>query len=96
MELDSVRSIFYGKDMHTIKSRRPRDILNEIKWKGLDIGHCTIYYIHRGAPGDTKVIPGSSLRTIGRSFFETTGGTSIPYHRILRIDHNGIRVYKKK
>ena len=91
-----MRRVFDGKDMHTIKSRRPRDILNEIKWKGLDIKHCTIYYIHRGAPGDTKAIPGSSLRTIGRSFFETTDGTSIPYHRILRIDHDGIRVYDKK
>ena len=91
-----MRSIFNGKNMHQIKSRRPRDILNEIKWKGLDIEHCTIYYIHRGAPGDTKVIGFSSLRTIGRSFFETTSGTSIPYHRILRIDHDGIRVYEKK
>lgn len=91
-----MRRVFNGKDMHTIKSRRPRDILNEIKWKGLDIKYCTIYYIHRGAPSDTKAIQGSSLRTIGRSFFETTDGTSIPYHRILRIDHDGIRVYKKK
>ncbi len=82
--------------MHTIKSKRPRDILNEIKWKGLDIDNCTIYYIHRGAPGDTKAIPGSSIRTIGRSFFETTDSTSIPYHRILRIDHGGIKVYEKK
>jgi len=86
-----MRRVFDGKDMHTIKSRRPRDILNEIKWKGLDIKHCTIYYIHRGAPGDTKAIPGSFLRTIGRSFFETIDGTSIPYHRILRIYyHNHI------
>ena len=91
-----MRSVFDEKDMHTIKSRKSRDILNEIKWKGLDIDHCTIYYIHRGAPGDTKAIPGSSLRIIGRSFFETTDGTSIPYHRILRIDHDGIRVYEKK
>ena len=92
----SMRSVFDGKNMHTIKSGRPRDILNEIKWKGLDIDHCTIYYIHRGAPDDIKVIRGLSLRTIGRSFFETTNGTSIPYHRIFRIDLDGISVYEKK
>ena len=91
-----MKKVFDGKDMHQIKSRRPRDILNEIKWRGLDIDLCIIYYIHRGAPGDTKAIPGSSLRTIGRSFFETTEGTSIPYPRILRIDLDGIRVYEKK
>jgi uncharacterized protein (UPF0248 family) len=78
------------------KSDYPRDILNEIKWKKFDLGRCEIYYIHRGAPNNTKIISGSSIKTIGRSFFETRVGTSIPYHRIFRIDFDGARIYEKR
>ncbi|HUV82472.1 MAG TPA: RNA repair domain-containing protein [archaeon] len=78
------------------KSDHPRDMLNEIKWKGFDLGRCEIYYIHRGAPNNTKIISGSSIKTIGRSFFETSEGTSIPYHRIFRIDFDGKCIYKRR
>ena len=60
-----------------------RDILNEIKWtKNLE--KVKIWYIHRGALNNTKIISGIDITSIGRSFLETTTAT-IPYHRIIKI-----------
>ncbi len=80
------------------RSKRPRDILNEIKWR-FDLRRCRVHYIHRGAPGDIRIVEGSAIKTIERSFL-VLGGTVqdvyIPYHRIVRIDYDGTPVYLKK
>ena len=66
-----------------IKSRTPRSVLLELKWRdGCVLGKAEIWYLHRGAPGDTMVITGGELAALGRSFFDTKTA-SIPYHRIL-------------
>jgi hypothetical protein len=67
-----------------------RDVLNKLKWhEGYDIAKAEIYYLHRGAPGDTKVISGRELVRLDKSFFIIAnlqgGETSIPYHRIRKI-----------
>jgi uncharacterized protein (UPF0248 family) len=60
-----------------------RDILNEIKWTK-DLEKVKIWYIHRGALNNTKIISGIEITIIGRSFLETSTAT-IPYHRIIKI-----------
>lgn len=60
-----------------------RDILNKIKWTK-DLDKVTIWFIHRGALHDIKMISGNDIVSIGRSFLETTTAT-IPYHRIIKI-----------
>ena len=60
-----------------------RDILNEIKWTK-DLEKIKIWYIHRGALNNTKIISGIEITIIGRSFLETSTAT-IPYHRIIKI-----------
>ncbi|MBE3121607.1 MAG: DUF504 domain-containing protein [Thermoplasmata archaeon] len=60
-----------------------RDILNEIKWTK-DLEKVKIWYIHRGALNNTKIISGIEITGIGRSFLETSTAT-IPYHRIIKI-----------
>lgn len=65
-----------------------KDILNEIKWTK-DLKKAEIWYVHRGAPNDTKIISGKDIVTIGKSFFDTANA-SIPYHRIFKI------VYEEK
>jgi len=77
------------------RSKRPRDILNEIKWRGFPMHGCTVYYLHRGAPDDTMVILGSEITNLGHSFFTMETGTSIPYHRIRRIEYADKLVYRK-
>ena len=78
------------------RSKRPREILNEIKWRGCPMRECTVYYLHRGAPGDTRIITGSAIVRLGHSFFETEDGVSIPYHRIRMIEYRDEVVYRKR
>lgn len=77
------------------RSKHARDIINEIKWR-FDLSKCRVYYIHRGAPGDTMVVEGSAIKEVGRSFLVLEGGLHdayIPYHRIFRIDFDNKPVY---
>lgn len=63
----------------------PRDVLNELKWKqDFDLGEAEIWYIHRGAPDDTKIISGKDIVALEKSFMRTTEAM-IPYHRIFKI-----------
>jgi uncharacterized protein (UPF0248 family) len=62
-----------------------RDILNELKWRKKFIFQDTqIYYIHRGAPNNTKIINGSEIIAIDKTFIETKE-SMIPHHRIFKI-----------
>jgi len=74
----------------------PRDVLNELKWHHRkDLDESEIWYIHRGAPEDTKIINGDEIKKIGRSFMYTEYGM-IPFHRILKIVHRGKIVFERK
>jgi uncharacterized protein (UPF0248 family) len=76
------------------KGRHPKHILNEIKWRGLDMDSCEIDILHRGAPKDKITMRGSEI-SLGRSFF-TYGEAMIPYHRILRIMYDGRTVFVRE
>ena len=70
-----------------------RDILNEIKWtKNLE--KVKIWYIHRGASNNTKIISGIEIIAIGRSFLETTTA-NIPYHRITKILYDNETIFDR-
>jgi uncharacterized protein len=78
----------------------PREILNRLKWKDGGLHGVKITYIHRGAPGDTLMIPGEEITSLGRSFFSTKD-SDIPYHRIVLIERGDelffdIKVFEKK
>lgn len=80
------------------KSRHPRLLLNEIKWR-LDLSRCRVYYIHRGAPGNIKAVEGSAIRTIDRAFLILEGEPHevyIPYHRIVRIEFDNRVVFERQ
>jgi hypothetical protein len=77
-----------------MKKSKINEILNEIKWTK-DISKAEIWYLHRGAPQDTKVLRGGDILEIGKSFI-TTPTSSIPYHRVLRIVYQGEVVFKRK
>jgi hypothetical protein len=68
----------------SIKSRFPRDLLNEIKWKGFGLEKCKIWYLHRGAPADRKLVEGGEITELGKKFFYIQE-KMIPYHRIQEI-----------
>jgi uncharacterized protein len=64
-----------------------RDILNELKWRKKFVFQDTkIYYIHRGAPNNIKMITGSEVVSIKKTFIETVDAM-IPHHRIFKIKY---------
>lgn len=74
----------------------PRDILNELKWTNtFRLENAEIWYIHRGAPQDTKVITGNKIISLEKSFMHTTTAM-IPYHRIFKIVYAGNIIFNRK
>ena len=69
-----------------------RDILNDHRWHTKDLPGLELTVLHRGAPGDIRVVPGFAIEGITASGIhlipqdEEEEGAFIPYHRILRID----------
>ena len=73
----------------------PRDVLNELKWRqNFDLKKAEIWYVHRGAPNDTKIISGRDVVMLGKSFMQTTTAM-IPYHRIFKIVYEGEVIFKR-
>jgi uncharacterized protein (UPF0248 family) len=73
--------------------KNPRIVLNELKWKkdyNLDLAE--VWYIHRGAANDTKIITGKDIIKLEKSFMQTITAM-IPYHRIFKIVYKGKVVY---
>jgi uncharacterized protein (UPF0248 family) len=77
------------------KKNKVRDALNEIKWrKKFNLDKTEIWYIHRGAPNNIKIISGNEILSIGRSFIETSTAM-IPYHRISKIIYNKVIIFNR-
>ncbi len=73
----------------------PRDVLNKLKWtEGLDLNTAEVWYVHRGAPNDTKIISGAEITNLGRGFFDTKEAT-IPYHRIFKIVYDDEVIFER-
>jgi hypothetical protein len=81
------------KEYKKVTKTALRDILNEIKWTK-DLEKAEIWYVHRGAPNDTKILSGKDILNIGKSFIDTTTAT-IPYHRIFKITYEGKIVFER-
>jgi len=74
----------------------PREILNKLKWSGaFELANTEIWYIHRGAPHDTRIITGNDIVSLEKSFMHTTTAM-IPYHRIFKIVYAGRRIFNRK
>ena len=71
-----------------------REVLNKIRWSG-DFDEVRIWFVHRGAPDDVKVIDGSSVSDVGRSFLQV-GESMIPHHRIFRIIYRDRVVFERE
>ena len=73
----------------------PKDILNELKWrKSFELEKAEIWYIHRGAPNDTKIISGKEVVKLGKSFMQTNTAM-IPYHRVFKIVYEGNIIFMR-
>ena len=74
----------------------PRDILNELKWrKKFDLTLAEIWYVHRGALNNTKIISGEEIVNLEKSFMQTTT-SMIPYHRIFKIVYKNNTIFQRR
>jgi uncharacterized protein (UPF0248 family) len=73
----------------------PREVLTRLKWDVAEsLDEATIWFVHRGAPGDVASVVGSEITSLGRGFFEVEGA-SIPYHRVTKIEYRGDVIFDK-
>jgi hypothetical protein len=73
-----------------------RDILNRLKWnEGESLDEATIYYVHRGSPGDSRAVSGADVIKLDKFCFELASGSCIPYHRVYKITHKGRTVFER-
>ncbi|MEF8832266.1 MAG: RNA repair domain-containing protein [Candidatus Thermoplasmatota archaeon] len=74
----------------------PRDVLNELKWRDeKSLEEAKIYYVHRGAPGDYRVMSGSEIEDLDRSFIKTDEA-QIPYHRVFKIEYEEKVIFERE
>lgn len=74
----------------------PREILNELKWRNdRNLSEAEIWYVHRGAPNDTKIISGDEICALERSFM-VLDEASIPFHRIFKIIYDDTVIFERK
>jgi len=71
--------------MHPLKN-----VFNKMTWdKRERAEYYIVYFIHRGAPGDTRKINASHITKVGPSWFTYATGESdetlIPFHRVRQI-----------
>ncbi len=70
------------------------EVLNRLKWKD-GLGGVEIIILHRGAPGNRKVIMGNEVTEIKRSYL-VYGITEIPLHRIREVRKDGRTIWKRE
>lgn len=69
--------------------------MNRLKWDVTEsLDEAIIWFVHRGAPGDITSVRGSDITSLDKGFFEVEG-TSIPYHRITRVEYRGNVIFDK-
>jgi len=73
----------------------PKEILNELKWnKKFNLNETEIWYVHRGAPNNTKIISGKDIIKFESSFIHTFSAM-IPYHRVYKIVYKDKIIFKR-
>jgi uncharacterized protein (UPF0248 family) len=74
----------------------PKEILNELKWREeKDLSKAEIWYVHRGAANDTKIVSGNEILDLQHSFM-VLSDASIPYHRIYKIIYDDKVIFERR
>jgi len=77
----------------------PRDTLNRLRWHPkFNLRDAKVTILHRGVPGDIRVIEGNDIKELGSAFMRVVtpeGEIEIPYHRILSIEAHGQVIWKR-
>ena len=78
----------------------PREALNKLKWHSkFTLQDSKITIVHRGAPGNIRIIDGADIIELEHSFMRVAspdGDVEIPYHRIIQIEVQGNILWQKR
>lgn len=69
-----------------------RDFLNRARFRDGNLDAMELAVVHRGAPGDLRVLPGSRITEIGAAGVTVEldeAEAFIPYHRVLEVREVG-------
>ena len=74
----------------------PRDVLNRLKWtEGERVEDAEVFYVHRGAPDNSRSVMGRDILQLDRFCFELGNGSCIPYHRVYKITYHGQIIFMR-
>ena len=74
----------------------PRDVLNRLKWtEGERVEDAEVFYVHRGAPDNSRSVMGSDILQLDKFCFELATGSCIPYHRVYKIAYRGQTIFER-
>lgn len=73
-----------------------REALNRLKWDQRALDEAVVFYLHRGAPHDIMAVQGADILALRTSFFDVREGSSIPYHRVRRIELRGEVMWERR
>src|SRR5687768_8783519 len=68
-----------------------RDLLNRTHWRDAQLHGVEIHVLHRGAPRDRRIVPGSRITAVRPAGIELSPETEdgdtvfVPYHRFLAV-----------
>jgi uncharacterized protein (UPF0248 family) len=66
------------------------ELLSELEWgEGIQLEELEFLVVHRGAPGDRRVLTAPEVVGRDRSYLHLEGGGAVPYHRVLEVRRRG-------
>lgn len=76
-------------------ARTAREVLNELRWREKDrLADATIFYRDRARAEGFRIILGSEIVNLERTYFSTAAGR-LPYYKIDRILVGGRLVFER-
>jgi hypothetical protein len=81
----------HGSPLRWLLLHPLKNILNRILWNEKERHEVYIItYVHRGAPDDSRKIPFTAIKKIGKSWFSlmiSGEEVQIPFHRIITVEN---------
>ncbi len=65
-------------------------VLSQLEWgEGIPLKELEFVVVHRGAPGDRRVLAAPEVVGRDRSYLLLEGGGAVPYHRVMEVRRGG-------
>jgi uncharacterized protein (UPF0248 family) len=72
------------------------ELLSRLEWgEGVSLDELEFLVVHRGAPGDVRVLAAPEVVGRDRSYLLLEGGGAVPYHRVLEVRRAGQVLWRR-